>query len=122
MKIGGSMSKGGIKSTMSFYTDSQQGNPGPNRFCIHLLIEEELKKQKNVELGLVMNKKIKAETMGLKSKKNIYVSAFKESEDFCKQEYHEFYGKYPPWNFQENGTKYPSRLIKLHNEYIKKRI
>ena len=42
-KIGGSASKGGIKSTMNFYVYSMTGSPGVPRFIIHLLIEEALK-------------------------------------------------------------------------------
>ena len=41
-KIGGSVSKGGIKATMSFYTSAMTGSPGVPRFVGHLSIEKAL--------------------------------------------------------------------------------
>ncbi|MDB4126705.1 hypothetical protein N9580_01725 [Flavobacteriales bacterium] len=35
IKIGGSSSKGGIKTSLSFYTTSMTGSPGKARFIIH---------------------------------------------------------------------------------------
>ena len=36
MKIGGSMSKGGIKSTMHFYVSAMQGGPSQSLSLIHI--------------------------------------------------------------------------------------
>ena len=41
-KIGGSISKGGIKATMSFYVSAMTGSPGVPRFVVHLLIRKAL--------------------------------------------------------------------------------
>tara|TARA_B100001758_G_scaffold181624_1_gene158324 strand:- start:779 stop:1384 length:606 start_codon:yes stop_codon:yes gene_type:complete len=121
MKIGGSMSKGGIKATMNFYVSAQQGGPSQRSFCIHLLIEREINNGKKVELGLIQNEKTTAEIKGLNSKKIVDVAAFKESEDLCKEEYKNIYGKYPPWNFQENNEEYPEELTTLHRKYMEER-
>ena len=121
MKIGGSMSRGGIKATMNFYVSAQQGGPSQRSFCIHLLIEREINNGKKVELGLIQNEKTTAEIKGLNSKKIVDVAAFKESEDLCKEEYKNIYGKYPPWNFQENNEEYPEELTNLHRKYMEER-
>ena len=51
-KIGGSVSKGGIKSTMSFY-ESANGRPSIRSFGIQQLIFEELEAGKAVEIFLI---------------------------------------------------------------------
>ena len=121
MKIGGSMSRGGIKATLSFYINAQQGGPSQRSWCIHLLIERELKKNHKVECWMIKNQKVSATIAGLKSKRQCEVAAFKESEDLCKEEYKEKFKNYPPWNFQENHEKYPSDLTALHRKYMARR-
>lgn len=121
-KIGGSASKGGIKATMSFYTNSQQGSPGVARFVLHHLIAEEIDAGNNVELFMITSPKVKAPVNGLFGAYEIAVASFKEMEDLCKKDYFEIEGKYPEWNFQENSMTYPSRLAKLHNDYHNNRL
>jgi len=121
-KIGGSMSKGGIKATMSFYESSQQGGPSLRSFAIHLLIEVELKKKNNVEVWVIQNTKVLTDVNGLSSAKKIEVAAFKESEDLCKQEYQKKMKRFPDWNFQENNEQYPLDLQKKYRFYMDKRL
>lgn len=124
VKIGGSMDKGGIKATLSFYQNSMQGRPGINRFGIHKLIEEELNKNKRIEIYLITSEEVKANVKGLFLDKSETrkIAVFKEMEDKCKQEYKEKEGSYPIWNFQENGKPWPSSIQESHNEYLSKTI
>ena len=64
-KIGGSSSKGGIKSTMNFYASAMTGSPGVPRFVIHLLLAEALKKESKVELYMITSPKVLATVNGL---------------------------------------------------------
>tara|TARA_E500000178_G_C16838732_1_gene669547 strand:- start:320 stop:865 length:546 start_codon:yes stop_codon:yes gene_type:complete len=121
MKIGGSMSKGGIKATLSFYISAMQGGPSQRSWCIHLLIEKELRKNNKVECWMIKNEKVDAQISGLKTTLTQKVAAFKESEDLCKKEYKEINNKFPPWNFQENHEEYPKDLTNLHREHMSSR-
>jgi len=86
-KIGGSSSRGGIKTTISFYENATQGSPGPVRFVIHQLIGEELEKNNNVEIYMITSPKVEAIVNGLFKSYNIQIASFKEMEDRCKFEY-----------------------------------
>jgi len=102
-KIGGSQCKGGIKTTMSFYQGGMQGGPSIRTFGIHLLLEEELKKGKKVEVYMINLTKQKAKVKGLFDEDLMDTTSFKESENKCKKDYKLKEGDYPPWNFQEKG-------------------
>lgn len=121
-KIGGSASKGGIKTTMSFYTTSMTGSPGVPRFVIHLLIEMALKNKSKVELFMITSPRVTAEVKGLFDSKKIEIASFKEMEDLCKSDYHSKEGKYPDWNFQENHEPYPPELARQHVSYHQNRL
>jgi hypothetical protein len=121
-KIGGSASKGGIKSTISLYTTSMTGSPGVPRFVLHLLIEEALKKGSKVELYMITSPKVTATINGLFGSKKVKIASFKEMENFCKSDYYSREGRHPDWNFQENHEPYPSRLARRHNLYHQKRL
>ncbi len=121
-KIGGSSGKGGIKSTMGFYTSSMTGSPGVPRFVGHLLIAEELKKGSSVELYVITSPRTLAIVNGLFGSKKLEIASFKEMEDLCKSDYYSKEGRYPDWNFQENHNPYPARLARLHNLYHQKRL
>ncbi|GAB6073626.1 GIY-YIG nuclease family protein [Nautilia lithotrophica] len=86
-KIGGSASKGGIKTTIAFYENAKQGSPGPVRFIIHELIAEELNNKKNVEVYMITSPKVKANVNGLFDTEEIEIASFKEMEDKCKLDY-----------------------------------
>jgi len=121
-KIGGSAGKGGIKSTMNFYTSAMTGSPGVPRFVIHLLLEEFLKKGSKVEMYMITSPKVLATVNGLFGSKKVEIASFKEMEDLCKSDYYSREGRYPDWNFQENHEPYPVRLAQKHNIYHKRRL
>ncbi|MEM4719676.1 MAG: hypothetical protein QXG18_02330 [Candidatus Pacearchaeota archaeon] len=121
-KIGGSISRGGIKATMSFYVNAMTGSPGPVRFIIHLLIEQALRKGSKVEVYMITSPKTLATINGLFGPKKVEISSFKEMENLCKSDYFSVEGKYPDWNFQENHEEYPPELAKKYVEYHQKRL
>jgi len=70
-KIGGSASKGGIKTTMLFYISAMTGSPGVPRFIVHLLIAEALTKKSKVELYMITSPKTLAKINGLFGSKKV---------------------------------------------------
>jgi hypothetical protein len=121
-KIGGSIQRGGIKGTVSFYTGAMTGSPGRPRFILHLLIEEALKSGSKVTLYMVISPKTLAMVNGLFGSKKMKIASFKEMEDSCKSDYYSREKKYPDWNFQENHQSYPSELEKKFMAYHRKRL
>ena len=121
-KIGGSIQKGGIKGTVSFYTGAMTGSPGRPRFILYLLIEEALKSKSKVALYMITSPKTLAEVSGLFGTKKMKIASFKEMEDLCKSDYYSREKKYPDWNFQENHQPYPSKLEKKFMAYHQKRL
>jgi hypothetical protein len=122
IKIGGSSSKGGIKTTLSFYTTSMTGSPGKARFIIHLLIRDELLKGNKCEIFMITSPLAISYVSGLFKQKKMKIAAFKEMEDFCKEDYYKLENKYPVWNFQENNDPYPQRYSIEHVKYHEKRL
>jgi len=120
-KIGGSEAKGGIKSTMSSYQGGLQGGPSIRTYGIHLLISEELEKGNKVEIYIITSEKKKMKVKGLFDEKEIEVGAFRDMENRCKKDYKKIEGKYPPWNFQENGEIWRKDILRSHNIHGKKR-
>src|SRR4030042_2430852 len=59
-KIGGSIQKGGIKETVSFYTGAMTGSPGRPRFILHLLIEQALKNKSKMVMYMITSPKTSA--------------------------------------------------------------
>lgn len=121
-KIGGSIQKGGIKGTISFYVGAMTGSPGRPRFIVHLLIEEALRSGSGVCLYMITSPKTLAQVSGLFGIKKMKIASFKEMEDLCKSDYYSREKKYPDWNFQENHQPYPSELEKKFMAYHRKRL
>lgn len=121
-KIGGSSSKGGIKSTMMFYISAMTGSPGVPRFVMHLLIERALREKQRVELFMITSPKTLAKISGLFGYKRVPIASFKEMENLCKSDYYTRERKYPDWNFQENHKPYPHALAQRHNLYHRQRL
>lgn len=120
-KIGGSASKGGIKSTLSFYINSMTGSPGKPRFILHLLIRDEILSGKNVEIHMINSRKIVSEVKGLFSITEVEVAAFKEMERMCVEDYFSVEKRHPMWNFKENNENYPLNYFTEYNNYHKQR-
>ncbi len=121
-KIGGSIQKGGIKGTVSFYTSTMTGSPGVPRFVIHLLIEKVLKKGSKLELFMITSPKTLTRVNGLFGSKKVEIASFKEMEDLYKSDYYLREQKYPDWNFQENYQPYLPELAKKHVLYHQNRL
>jgi hypothetical protein len=109
MKIGGSTDAGGIAGTLKWYEDSAlTGKPSTRTYGIHILIEEELRKGKNVEFYCIWGNKIITPIKGLFGEKEMETTAdFKTMENLCKNDYTSVEGSLPDWNFQEGGKKWP---------------
>ena len=121
-KIGGSTAKGGIKNgTMSFYINSQTGSPGPSRFILHWLIYEILNENKKVEVFTINSERVYADVKGLFGKSKTSIASFKEMEEKCIKDYFDVEGRYPDWNFQENGDSYPQKYQKKYADYRTKK-
>jgi len=121
-KIGGSQQAGGIKATLSFYENAQQGSPGRPRFILHHLIANSLREGHRVEIYMITSPKITATVKGLFSIRQMKIASFKEMENLCKKEYFDQENKYPDWNFQENRKDYPRELEEKYQRYHGKRI
>jgi len=121
-KIGGSIQKGGIKGTVSFYIGAMTGSPGRPRFIVHLLIEEALKSGSRVALYMITSPKTLAMVNGLFGAKKMKIASFKEMEDLCKSDYYSREKKYPDWNFQEGHHPYPARLERKFMAYHQKKL
>lgn len=103
-KIGMTMGKGGIKSCLNFYLNAGTDDPGFNRFTINWLLRNELKKEKKVEVYMFWQEPIitKVKTIFSQVEVEILIDG-KVLEKNCKEEYKLIHGKYPKWNYQENG-------------------
>ena len=117
MKIGGSQSKGGIKSTMSFYQGGMQGGPSIRTYGVHVLLKEELEKGNKVEIYMITSQKARMKVKGLFKEEDLEVSSFKEMEDKCKEDYKSVEGYLPPWNFQERGEVWRQDILQAHSKH-----
>lgn len=109
-KIGGSQCKGGIKTTFSFYCGGRNGSPSVRTYGIQVLITEELDAGKEVELYMIQSPKVMTTVSGLFGTEEVEVSAFKEMESKCVEEYTSITGSFPDWNFQESGSLWPQYI------------
>lgn len=121
-KIGGSIQRGGIKGTLSFYIGAMAGSPGRPRFIVHLLIERALKGGSKVSFYMITSPKTMAQVSGLFGIKKMKIASFKEMEDLCKSDYYFKEKRYPDWNFQENHQPYPSDLEQGFMAYHRRRL
>lgn len=119
-KIGGSQSKGGISSTLGFYIAGNTGRPSIRTYGINYLIEQELSKENLVEVYMIQSELISAPVCGLFGTEFEEVSAFKEMETKCVNQYVEKMNKHPRWNFQEAGAKWADDVQDAYNTYMNK--
>lgn len=117
-KIGQTSGKGGIKACMSFYCNAGQDDPGPNRWAINWKIREQLELGHVVEVYMIYMSPIKVIAPGLWQTIEIEtpVSA-KCIEENCLHQFKEKTGRYPEWNYQENGQAIESEIQLAHTEY-----
>jgi len=121
-KIGSSSCIGGIKTTFSFYEGGLGGSPSIRTFGIHMLLQNELDKGSNIKIYSLFNEAIEVVVKGLTSEeKKITYPDIKVMEELCRKNYKEVYGKYPLWNFQENGEKWPDWINEAYKEQVNNR-
>ena len=113
-KIGGSVSKGGIKSTMSFYESGNCGRPSIRSYGINQLIFEEVCVGNCVEVYMIQSEMVMAPVTGLFGKSDMNISAFKEMEEKCVADYVSLSGSYPDWNYQEAGKAWEDYIQEQH--------
>ena len=114
MKIGGSVSKGGIKSTMSFYVSANTGRPSIRSFGINQLVYEAIKKGEEVSVYMITSEQVSAPVKGLFGAETQSISAFKEMEEKCLRDYVASEGCYPAWNYQESGKPWEQYIQEAH--------
>jgi hypothetical protein len=121
-KIGSSACKGGIKTTFAFYQGGLGGSPSIRTFGIHKLIQIELDKGREIKIYSLFNEEIKVVVKGIYSSiEKITYPDIKEMEDICRMDYKKIYGKYPPWNFQENVEPWPASIKEAYKTQVNNR-
>jgi len=119
-KIGSSSGKGGIKATFGFYKEVNRSH-SISRIGVHVLIQELLDADKEVKIYVLFNDPIKVLAYGLSSANEVVTYPdVKVMEDACRIDYKKIYGKYPQWNFQENGEEWPEYIHKFCYDFKKK--
>ena len=120
-KIGGSVSKGGIKSTMSFYESGNCGRPSIRSYGINTLIFEEIVvHDRKVEIYMINSEMVQAPVTGLFGSSVMDISAFKEMEEKCIADYVSVEGSYPDWNYQEQGKAWEDHIQEQHVAILSK--
>ncbi len=114
MKIGGSVSKGGIKSTMSFYVSANTGRPSIRSFGINQLVYEAVMKGEEVSVYMITSEQVSAPVKGLFGTEQMSISAFKEMEEKCIADYVASEGNFPAWNYQEAGKAWEQYIQEAH--------
>ena len=117
-KIGGSVGKGGIKTTMSFYVSGNTGRPSIRSYGINTLIFESLLNDKEVQVYIILSEQVLAPVRGLFGTEQTLVSAFKEMEDKCVNDYVKFTGSYPDWNYQEQAKPWEQYIQEGHAQML----
>ena len=121
-KIGSSSCEGGIKTTFSFYEGGLGGSPSIRTFGIHVLIQKELDASNKIQIYALFIEQIKVKISGICSVKEVITYPdIKVLEDLCRQDYKKIYGRFPLWNFQENGDKWPDEISELYVEQVNNR-
>ena len=120
MKIGGSISKGGIKSTMSFYVSANTGRPSIRSFGINQLVYEATLKGEEVSVYMITSEQVSAPVKGLFGSETLSISAFKEMEEKCIADYVASEGNFPAWNYQEAGKAWEQYIQEEHAAILTK--
>jgi len=116
-KIGSSSGKGGIKATFGFYKEVNRSH-SISRIGVHVLIQELLDAGKEVKIYTLFNDPIQVVAYGLSSANEVITYPdVKVMEDACRVDYKKIYGKYPEWNFQENGEEWPEYIHKFCDDF-----
>jgi hypothetical protein len=115
-KIGQSGDKGGMKKTLAIYMNGGlKGSPSPRSIGIWYLMYKELLAGRKVEIYMHYMDEIWAWVPNFLSEGKEVKTRIdpKCLESVDLEAYRTKEGVYPPWNFQENGKKWPKEVIKL---------
>ena len=124
MKIGQTSGKDGILGCMSFYGGAGQDDPSQTRYAINLLIREEMDKGNDVEIYFQYEEPKKMTFNGATGPvTEMVLMDPKFIETNCIEHYKKVTGKYPEWNFQEDGEKasYPVWIKEDFANYVNMR-
>jgi len=122
LKIGKSECKGGMKATFSFYQGGLGGSPSLRTFGIHHLIYNELKNNNKIEIYGIWSHPVKVMIPGLYGvSEELLCPSIHSMEDRCREDYHDTYGCYPPWNFQENRKSWPHDILEMYKNQVQER-
>ena len=123
-KIGQTSGKDGILGCMSFYGGAGQDDPSQTRYSINLLIRKEMEKGNDVEIYFQYEEPKEMTFNGATGPVTTIVPiSAKVIESNCVNYHKEMAGKYPEWNFQEDGekTSYPVWIKEDFANYVNKR-
>ena len=123
-KIGQTAGEGGLFSCMSFYGGAGMDDPSITRFGVNMLMRKMLESGNKVEIYFQYDKPHKHTFMGATGPvtKEVLMNA-KDIEKDCLSHYVNVTGKYPEWNFQEDGDKksMPTWIKEEYAAYINMR-
>lgn len=115
-KIGQSEARGGIRGTISPYMGGDRGSPSLRTFGVHTLILQNLRENREVSFWIRPMETTRVTIHGINRIHELEVtSSAKHLEEVLRKEYKELLGRYPPWNFQENGGDWPREI---HGSYM----
>ena len=121
-KIGKSESRGGMKSTFSFYQSGLGGSPSIRTFGIHHLIAKELEIGNNVEIWGIWSAPVAVLVPGLFDTIELFLTpSIHSMEERCRNDYKSIVGDYPPWNFQERAKAWPKNINMLYRQQVANR-
>lgn len=119
LKIGKSNDKQGIKGTIEFYVSTLSGTPSITRFSVHHLINEKLLGGSQIFVYCKFSDSVFTKVSGIFNEYEINIPLdVTYIENICLQEYHKHFMKYPEWNFQENNTQIPLKLVENYGIFI----
>lgn len=119
LKVGKSSAKKGVASTISGYYSALGGTPSQNRYCIHEMILNKIKDGYTIKFYVKYAESIKMKIKGFFTEKEIMVPIdMTYLERLFIEDYKTIYGKFPEWNFQENGKTLPIDLVESFGKFI----
>ena len=122
LKIGKSECKGGMKNTFAFYQGGLGGSPSIRTFGIHHLIYNELVANNSIEIYGIWSTPVEVQVPGLFGETTeLICPSIHAMEEKCRNDYKNVYGKYPPWNFQENAISWPNDILEKYKMQVQNR-
>lgn len=118
-KIGASQDKGGIKKTLSIYSDGGvKGRPSIRSFGIWFFLYSTILQGNKIEIYMIYHEDFTAKVKGLFGYHIVSNASIncKLIEECCIKDYRAMENnKYPDWNVQEQGKDWPEKIKKEHS-------